>query len=359
MKRIIIGFVASVLITGFLINEFAEEIIDFNASMRSFIMTGSGATREFDERGIPLYRNARIGEYRSPFYVVHYGLEYSEACRSEVAAAGSYHWIEDETLPYWHSSPLEASIELFRNSVDWVVQNTEYDDSGNAHLFYHFDWPYPAHPGGILRAQWWSGLTEGHAITLLLRAADCFDDDQYVLLAEEFYRSILTSVEEGGSLLELNGLPWIEEYVDPSAPVDGLSRVFNGMAYAYFGVEAYERFVEQPYMAQQLRESILENYLVFDIGRWSYYDSIGSRANIKYHRINLALLLDQRLQGDSEFSVIPKWSFGASIPIIYYALHGPRGVALWHFYFTLLVLSMSLIAVLEVVFRAVRRVKRE
>jgi hypothetical protein len=324
----------SVLVTGTLFNIFAEEITDFNASVRTFVVSGNAETRTFDHLGLPLYRNARVGEYRSPFYVVHYGLEYSEVCRAQVDDSG-YHWKEDETLEYWHSSPLEPSIELFRNSIDWVVKNTEFDEHGNAHLFYHFDWPYANHPGGVLRGPWWSGLADGHAITLLLRAADCFNDPVYSDLAEEFYRSVLTPVSQGGSMLTLNGLPWIEEYVDPSADEAGLSRVFNGMVYGYFGVTAFERFSGNEYASDKLRNSIIKNVQKFDKGFWSYYDAIGSEANIKYHRINLALLEDSRISGSTSEKIVRQWKVGATFPGFFYIINGPFSVAKVQFFLSL------------------------
>ncbi len=341
----------SVFASAVIFNLFAEGISDINARIRTFVVSANAETRSFDQRGLPIYRNARVGEYRSPFYVVHYGLEYSEACPQNIEGTNSFHWIPDETLKYWHSSPLDASIELFKHSVDWVVENTEYDEFGNAHLFYHFDWPYPNHPGGILRAPWWSGLTEGHAITLLLRAADCFDDPRYVDLAGEFYRSVIAPVSQGGSMLTLNGLPWIEEYVDPSADEDKLSRVFNGMAYGYFGVTAYERYIGVGDYSERLRDSILRNIDTFDMGFWSYYDAIGSESNIKYHRINLALLEDSRLSSLEAERFVDRWHIGASLPVFFYSLYGPFGYARLQYILSIFLMAGIIFGILHIAVR--------
>lgn len=319
-------------------NYFAMEIFDFNAAVRTLVVNGTFDRRSFDEDGLPVYSSPRIGKYTSPFYVVHYGLEYSESCRAEVRASDEYHWQLDETLKYWHSSPLNADLEIFRTSADWVVNNIEYDTNGNAHLYYHFDWPYKNHPGGILRAPWWSGLAEGHAIILLMRAADCFDDKRYSIAAEALYDSILTNVEQGGSLVKLNDQPWVEEYVDSKAPNEGLSRVFNGMVYAYFGVEAFERKKGKYKMAPALRESIISNAKVFDLGYWSYYDAIGSSANIKYHRVNLALILDSRVSDERLIEIAQRWRVGADFTIPFYFIHGPSGIAKYHYMVVFLVL---------------------
>lgn len=341
---------ASVIVTS-VFNIFSLEIFDFNAALRTLITKGSFERRSFDDSGIPIYKSPRIGNYTSAFYVVHYGLEYSEACRDLSNKDGKFHWRHDPTTIFWHSSPFKASLVNFRNSVDWIVANTEYDANGNAHLFYKFDWPYKNHFDGMLRAPWWSGLAEGHAITLLMRAADCFGDERYMRLADDFYKSILTRVEQGGSLLSFNDLPWIEEYVDPRAPVDALSRVFNGMAYAYFGIEAFEQGVGIQNMAPALRESIVRNAREFDMGYWSYYDAIGNEANIKYHAINLALLNDPILQESSLQEMLDRWELGRRFVVPFYLLNGPTSVAKYHFFsfyiFAVLLIYLVLITIIK------------
>ncbi len=321
----------SILVCFVFFNLFSGFIYDFNSSLRTFLKDGKYSRTEFSFDGLPIKYSPRIGLYRSPFYVVHYGLQYSEVFRPKVKKTNSYHWLPDHTMQFWPKSPLEPSLELFKRSADWVVENVQEDGRGNVHLMYRFDWPYPNYPNGWLKSPWWSGLTDGHAITLMLRAWDCFSDERYLDVAQKLYESTLRPVSEGGSLVFLNGLPWIEEYVDPSADETKMSKVLNGMVYAYFGIKGFEEFYGIDGYAKLLEESILSNIDVFRLGNWSYYDAIESRSNIKYHNVNLALLEDDRLRSDKFEDVIRKWRVGRKLSAIMFLIYGPKTYAYYHF----------------------------
>lgn len=333
MKRLLphafYAFLA-VVVTAIVFNVYALEIFKFNAQVRSWVVGNGGERQSFSPDGIPYSTTPRHDErFVSPFYVVHYGLIHSEHCRAR-APEGAYHWTEDQTVQDWPQPP-KSSLAMFRSSADWVVRNTRRDDLGNAHLFYDFDWPYANYPGGRLNAPWWSGLTDGHALTLLLRAEDCFADPRYRETAAALYRSTVAPVDQGGSLLSFNGRPWVEEYVDPRVDPAGMSRVLNGMAYAYFGVKAFEEAENVDGIADDLRQSIIHNIGAFDLGYWSSYDAIGSSANIKYHNVNLALLKDRRLYSPEFDDQIERWSVGSALPGLFYVLQGPPSIAKWHF----------------------------
>jgi len=334
-------------LTTLIFNRYALEIFNFNADLRIWVVGNGEGNQTFSEDGIPYSTTPRHeGRFVSPFYVVHYGLIHSEHCRAR-AFEGKYHWAEDETVQAWPQPP-SSSLGLFRSSAEWVVRNMRRDDHGNAHLFYDFDWYYPNYPGGELKAPWWSGLTDGHAITLLLRADDCFADPRYRQAAEALYKSTVTPVSGGGSLLLFNGRPWIEEYVDPRVDERGMSRVLNGMAYAYFGVKAFEREAGIDGVGDELRQSIIHNIGEFDRGYWSSYDAIGSSANIKYHKVNLALLEDTRLYTPELDEVIHRWSVGRRFPGLFFVMAGPPSIAKWHFIMTwalaILIIGYGLLA---------------
>lgn len=355
MRKVGLMFFLAWLLSTAIFNAFPLEIFSFNAKTRTLITDGRFTRAYFDTNGLPATLNPRVGEFRSPFYVVHYGLEYSEVCRKESDASAQYHWQEDPTLEFWPVSGQKLTVEKFRAASEWVVNNIQLDKYGNAHLYYEFDWPYENHPGGILKAPWWSGLTEGHAITLMLRAWDCFKDSKYLDAAEMLYESVTTPVSAGGSLLTLNGHPWIEEYVDPSAPPEELSRVLNGMAYAYFGIKAFEELFGGIGMGDNLKESLVENISVFGKGCWSYYDAIGSSANLKYHRVNQALLEDPRLYDDAFDEYIKNWRIGRYFTVPFFFLDGPTSIAKYHFLASYLALIIIIFLVIFFLNKAIRR----
>ncbi|MBW8305224.1 MAG: D-glucuronyl C5-epimerase family protein, partial [Brevundimonas sp.] len=222
-KAIVIStLISAVIITG-VFNVWAFEITEFNAVVRTAITHGAKPTA-FTAEGIPVQTNSHLSQkYTSPFYVVHYGLIYSEECRSRVPATG-FHWLPDTTSSYWPQPP-RSSLDLFKHSAEWVLDNISYDRHGNAHLMYNFDWPYKNYPNGKLEAPWSSGLTDAHTITLLLRAYDCFGESAYSQAADELYKSVTTPVQKGGSLAYVDGHPWIEEYIDPRVQAISMSHV--------------------------------------------------------------------------------------------------------------------------------------
>lgn len=325
-------------------NYYAYEVEAFNAAVRVFAKSGSADIRSFDERGLAISNSPRIGTFISPFYVVHYGLIYSDGLMK-----GGEHWHNDPSIAFWNVHPPKVKqatrVEFFRNSADWLVSNvTQYN--GYSHFVYDFDWPYKNYPNGYLKSPWWSGLTDGYAIILLLRAHDYFGDDRYLALAESLYRSVLAPTDAGGSLSELNGCPWIEEYVDPRVHSSQMSFVLNGMVYASYGISAFEKYTKltlDSAMSDKLLACIEENINIFDKQRWSYYDAIKNSANIKYHAVNYALVRDLKESYPAIFSsnnfksVVSSWEIGLKNSGFFYIIEGPKSLAYYHFLLMLIV----------------------
>lgn len=332
-------------------NIYAYEIQQVNASIRVFLKTGSFEVRSFNENGVPVSKSAKLGEFISPFYVVHYGLIYSNGLMSD-----KLHWREDPTFKYWNIPPptlkIEQRIDNFKSAADWLVENsTKYNKK--VHFLYDFDWPYRNYPGGGLTSPWWSGLTDSYAIVLLLRAYDYFGTESYYSLAQSLYDSVLTPIESGGSLSYLNGCPWIEEYVDPRLSGDQMSFVLNGMAYATYGVESFESYNDKALlkapMTDKLYSCLDKNLTLYDIEGWANYDAIGNPANIKYFNISFALLNDMhnrnKLTEDVYREIKSSWEAGYYLPGFMYIYKGPVSFSYFHYlvsYLLLLVIPIPL-----------------
>ena len=331
-----IGFLfvfAWVVFAAIIFDLFGYEINEFNSSLRVFLVSGKADVRSFDENGIPLSYNAKTKEkYISPFYVVHYGLIYSDEARTSGRRSG-FHWKKDASVKFWNVSPSVVKEEYFKFAADWVVDNLV-EFHGQKHLLYNFDWEYKNYPNGKLSAPWWSGLSDAYAIILLLRAHDVYGDEKYFVAATELYRSVLTPVSLGGSLVDLNGLPWIEEYVDFRVAPERMSKVLNGMIYAFYGVNAFENHPKGfGSSSNKLRESIVKNFETFSMGRWSLYDSIGNAANIKYHRIHVALLSDFLNESDVALNDLHKmWAIGSGHPGFFWLINADWSYAKLHFF---------------------------
>ncbi|MBS0457773.1 MAG: hypothetical protein JSS44_10640 [Proteobacteria bacterium] len=329
-------------------NKGGYAISRFNDSLRVFVTTGDFGVRTVTSEGIPVSHSARTRKsFVSPYYVVHYGLLYSMA----VPLAKRHNvevWREDETFKYWDIAGVDPDETKFRNCANWLVDNAKMLD-GQVHLAYDFDWPYANYPGGALHAPWWSGLTDASAMVVLLRAYDASGDPKYLRVADELYRSVLTPANRGGSLVKFNGHPWIEEYVDPAVKDKPMAFVLNGMAYAANAVQAYEDFTGTTSRAAAgLYASIGENSPKFAMGDWSYYDAIGTPANIKYHIVNTALLAEvgRRLGARSVQGTVDRWEVGVRNPGLFWVMHASFTAALAQFvmeYVLVLVVGMIII----------------
>jgi len=339
---ILIGFIIWFFIVSFTFNRFAYEIDQFNSKFRNLLKNKKFTLREFDESGIPYSISPKYNEkFVSPFYVVHYGLIYSNSYKERHKYNG-LHWNFNETLELWNEKPLK--VKNFIALSDWIVQNIK-EINGKFHLVYSFDWIYKGYPNNLLRAPWYSGLTDAYSLLLLLRAYDVSRDVKYLDAADKLYMSSISLISEGGSLNFLNDKPWIEEYIDPKVKeYDRLPYVLNGMIYATYGIIAYESFrnMENGY-SRKLIESIFSNLEKFYNNGWSYYDLIKTSANLKYHRIHKGLLTElinftkKRYFGDNKTlldkaqKILLAWEKSCNNLGLYYILYGEKSFTYWHF----------------------------
>lgn len=278
-----------VCLVFFLRNE--SSIYSINASFRTLLTMGAISRRAIDEHGIPVSSNPRTGEYVSPFYVVHYGLIYSNGHRPKSMDGSEISiWWQDPSLEYWGDGYSSSTNEYFMNTVEWLKENAN-TYMGHKHLVYQFDWSYPKAPYEKLRAPWWSGLTDAYALLVLARAHQVYGDEEAILLADELYESVTASILKGGSIVENHGCVWIEEYVEPRWNSVESSRVLNGMIYSTIALDAYARYrgLDTLYV-DDLYDCIARNLHRYDVSGWSKYDLYGTFSNIKYHQVHIMLL---------------------------------------------------------------------
>lgn len=340
-KKVLIGTVVIwVISVSVFFNIYAYQIVEINAKFRVFVTSGKFEHRVFNVEGLPVSQSPRMEDFVSPFYVVHYGLYYSTNIVKNKYNYESIHWRNDPSLEYWNVPPDINEVKNFKkyfyNCADWLANHVDYR-FGAAHFLYNFDWPYKGYPSGQLRAPWWSGLTDGYAIVLLLRAYEYFGEERFVAIAKDLYESVLLSIDKGGSLSRLDGMPWIEEYVDPRFEAEHMAYVFNGMVYATYGIEAYEEFFNiKSGRSKELYSAVFKFVDRFNNKGWSYYDLIGNSNNIKYHKIHAIILKDLLMRQGAMaaphlFNILNEWNETANSPGFYYVLRGPAGIALYHF----------------------------
>ena len=292
MKKIYL-LLLSVFISYTLFYNFEYEVNEINSKVRTFLVHGKFTVRNFDEKGIPHSFNARQGKFVSPYYVAHYGLNYSDSIKDEVDnKARKVLWWDDPTADFWNvKAPITLIAEVnFKHSLDWIVGNVT-EINGITHLPYTFEWKYKHLSINKLKPIWWSGLTDSLAMNLLLRGYAYYGEDRYLKLAKKLYTSLITDIRNQGSL-DLDRM-FVIEYASSEIPYGKYAYVLNGGYYAYKNIKAYEEYfkIEKPIL-NQLRQSLIQNLSSYFDDGWSYYDSIGNLANIKYNNINYSLALD-------------------------------------------------------------------
>lgn len=131
-------------------------------------------------------------------------------------------------------------------------------------------WPYEIDmPVYKLKAPWFSGIVQGLALSLFVRAHQLDQTGPWSRLAYQTWRSFHVSVEEGGFCRTVSQSVIYEEYPGPD-----LDCVFNGMCVALIGLwEAWRSGVVSE-AAKDFRNGVngLRSLLPqFDYGNWSLY----------------------------------------------------------------------------------------
>ncbi len=222
---------------------------------------------EFDERGIPLTRFHRKKNWRhNPITVSQYAL---------------FHFNQDKEQKKSHSK------DIFLEQANWLIQNAEQGPKNTAVWYYLFDLPYYG-----LKSPWISGMAQGQALSVLLRAYQLTKDSTFLKTAESVLPIFEIDVNNNGVQGHFpDGLPVIEEY--PSLNVS--SCVLNGFIFGIFGLYDYAIFTESD-LAKKLFNKYLHsleaNLFRYDSGYWSYYELKQPLrlASKSYHRIHIEQL---------------------------------------------------------------------
>lgn len=241
----------------------------------------------FNDSGIPLLDyHGKVGRQYNPIAIAQYAL-------------GNYNLaVNGET----------ERLEIFLKNAQWLLNNRMANKNGVLLWPHHFDFEYFK----PLKAPWFSGLAQGQGLSVLIRAYDVTKDQRYLDAAEETFRSLTLSIEDGGVLFrDLHGLPWIEEYL-----VDPPTHILNGCIWALWGIYDYG-LLTQSDNAMQLfaacAATIAANLHKYDNGFWSLYELTPQRfksvASKYYHHLHIVQLrVMHRLTGDDLFrAYADKW----------------------------------------------------
>lgn len=164
-----------------------------------------GPNVQFDTNGIPSVIIWSTGQFnQSPTTIAQWGL--GGYARSDFAKA--------------------------QKACDWLV--THQSANGGFPLTFNHSIPN----GYNLTAPWYSAITQGNAISLLVRMWKVTGNEAYKDAAVAGLGLLATPVVQGGLKSSLNGKVWFEETADPAYP----NHIFNGSVFALLGIHDLFQF---------------------------------------------------------------------------------------------------------------------
>lgn len=217
----------------------------------------------FDEERVPYLKMRGLKIY-SPIVIIQYGLmSFDLYCDKKEEKD----LIVLKRMLLW----LEENKSTFKDSIVWrSSSNQQYN----------------------LPDGWVSGMYQGQAISLYLRAYQLFNNITYLETAKKIYNSFKYDFNEGGfKRIDEFGCIWFEEY-----PTTKPSYVLNGFIYSMLGILDYHR-VTGDESAKALWNSCVNTLKInlgkYDVWYWSVYDQLKEQLVSYYYQKNVHIPLMQ------------------------------------------------------------------
>lgn len=205
-----------------------------------------------------------------------------------------------------------AARNRFLEAADWFVDNQD-ERGGWGTEYAHEFWPART---AKLPEGWYSGMSQGLAISVLVRAFFLQHDDRYLDAARRAVGVLRTPVEQGGVKRCVDGHAFYEEY--PTTP---MSNVLNGYLFALIGLYDLAQVTTEPLYDAYFDEGVATVKAIishYDLGFSTAYDlshlqnpgAYPNRARWGYHTLHvMQLSLLRTLTKDDFFTpVIERWT---------------------------------------------------
>jgi glycosyltransferase involved in cell wall biosynthesis len=220
---------------------------------------------ELDQQGVPYNtKNSNYGGAYQPTSIAQYGLA---------------QWNE-----FLHSGG-DVHREAFLQQARWLVDH-EVQLACGASV-----WPIPfPNPGYGAPGPWLSALTQGNALSLLVRAYRVTDDTRFLNVARRAALAFELDIFDGGvnAPVGTDGVFFEEVATYPAA------HILNGYILALFGVLDYASLTGSDSIQTLADRSVTTLHTLldgYDLGYWSRYDLLHRRpASRFYHALHIVLL---------------------------------------------------------------------
>jgi hypothetical protein len=194
-----------------------------------------------------------------------------------------------------------AAKQEFLRVADWLVRTQQSSQTG-------FGWENDVPNFKYwMMPPWISAMSQGLAISALLRAHRHTRQGPYLESAARAIRAFELGAAEGGCReLDAQGNVWYEE--TPSTAPGGSAHILNGFIFSLWGLYDYVRVTQDARSQELLQEGIatLQNTAAqFDTGFWTRY-SVTPRqylASRFYHKVHIdGMTIFHALTEDARFS---------------------------------------------------------
>jgi len=221
---------------------------------------------KFDEDSVPMF------DYGDAI-----GVKYNPAYISWWTLMNLRHYLATKENKY---------LDDFKKHIRWLMINQKEGKRESAIWTYDFDW----HEGRtFLKAPWISAMSQGLAISCLIRAYRLNPDERLLETSYRGSKVFELEIENGGVRATENGIIFYEEY--PAFPV---VRIFDGFVFGLLGLyDLYEETKDSHIKGlfddgvEGVR-SYLRNWNYRNI--WSLYGNHGYLSPPEYHKLNTVLL---------------------------------------------------------------------
>ncbi len=139
-----------------------------------------------------------------------------------------------------------------------------------------------------MKAPWYSGMTQGYAMSFLIRYWQDTKDESIVPIIKKIAHFQLQPESKNGTIGETpNGLTWIEEYPNSKKSPEVLNGFINGL----IGLKEYCDFFPEDTTAVRIHkeayEAMIQSLNLFDTPNWSHYNLNKRRIDVKYLRYQI------------------------------------------------------------------------
>lgn len=227
----------------------------------AIVHINNGIFAQLDENGVPFLKDN--GRNYAPVLIIQYAL----MCYDLLLDGKDVYSNTDKlkTCLGW----LDQNKEVWKDSVVWrSLENKQYG----------------------LNQGWISGMYQGQAISLYLRAYQLFNEEDYLHTAHLIFKSFQYDYEEGGfKRIDEHGCIWFEEY-----PSEKPSYVLNGYIYSILGIYDLYRVTKNEEVLNLWNNCLTTlkvNLHKYDVWYWSVYDQLKEELVSYYYQKNVHIPL--------------------------------------------------------------------